>query len=278
MKMLKQPFLLVIILLLFAPLNETKAQILKKIKKKTQDKVENVIVDKTSDKAAEIASKNMDKMLNADFNPYGGGERKAEVSDLPESYAFEWKYQLKMNTDHPKMKDDLVFDYYLTPGKTYFGYAMEQMRSMFTVIDMEKEVSISYMEQGGSPMAMAYKLPGMKEKSENNEMPEFTVTELPSKTFLGYESKGFQMENSQQRIIMYVATDVPVGFTNMYNAANGKHKIPESFKGLLNEQGHALMMYSKIIDKDDPEKNIEMECVSLDETIMIKKNSNYTFM
>ena len=278
MNTLKYTSLIVIGLLLSATLNESKAQILKKIKKRTQDKVENVIINKTSDKAAEIASKNMDKMLSADFNPYGGGEKKAEVSDLPDSYTFEWKYQLKMNTEHPKMKDDLVFDYYLASDQPYFGYAMEQMRSMFTVIDMKKEVSISYMEQEGTPMALAYKLPGMKADPESEDGPEFTVTELPSKTFLGYESKGLQMENSEQRIIMYIATDVPVGFTNMYNAANGKNNIPESFKNLLNEQGHALMMYGKIIDKDDPKKNIEMECISLEETIMVKNNGNYTFM
>lgn len=278
MNMLKYTLLIAIGLLLFASPNESKAQILKKIKKRTKDKVENVIVNKTSDKAAEIASKNMDKMLNADFNPYGGGEKKAEASDLPKNYSFEWKYQLKMKSDHPEMKDDMVFDYYLAPEKSYFGFSMEQMRSMFTVIDMEKGVSISYMEQGGSPMAMAYKLPSTEESQDGEEDPEFTITELPSKTFLGYESKGFQMENTKQRIIMYVATDVPVGFTGMYNAANEKTNIPESFKSLLNKQGHALMMYGKIIDKNDPKKNIEMECISLDETIMVKQNSNYTFM
>ncbi|HSH51370.1 MAG TPA: hypothetical protein VK982_06570 [Bacteroidales bacterium] len=272
--------LLAAISLVFLFAQNTEAQIWKKIKKKTQDKVENVIVDKTSDKAAEITAKKMDQALNADFNLYGKGAKKEDISDLPKSYSFEWKYQLKMKAENPEAKEDITFDYYLAEGQPYFGFSVAQMPSMFTVIDQDKNVTVSYMEQEGSPVALAYQLPETQDEGEAEAeamAADFTVTELPDKVFLGYESKGLQFENSDQRFIVYIAKDTPVSFAGMYDAEKGK-KIPDNFKNILSEQGKKLMMYAKIIDKNDSDNNMEMECISLEEAVMVKQNSNYKFM
>src|SRR5699024_7769346 len=133
MKTLKTFFFVAVAALVLVPTREAEAQLWDKIKKKTQDKVENVIVDKTSDKAAEITAKKMDQALSADFNFYGKGDKKKDVSDLPESYAFEWKYQVQIKQENPDSKGAMVLDYYLAPDQTYFGFTMEQLSSLFSL-------------------------------------------------------------------------------------------------------------------------------------------------
>ncbi|HLR25789.1 MAG TPA: hypothetical protein VK112_07955 [Fodinibius sp.] len=276
MKTLKTFFFIAVAALVLIPAGEAEAQLWDKIKKKTQDKVENVIVDKTSDKAAEITAKKMDQALSADFNFYGKGDKKKDVSDLPESYAFEWKYQVQIKQENPDSKGAMVLDYYLAPDQPYFGFSMAQMSSMFTVVDNSKNSMISYMEQDGNPIAMAYQLPEVEGESED-KAPDFTVTELPDKTFLGYPSKGMQFENTEHRFIVYFAKDTPVGFGGIFDAQKGE-QVPDGFKNIMGEYGNALMMYAKVIDKNDADNNMEMECISLEEAMMVKKNSNYKFM
>src|SRR5699024_12666276 len=110
MKMLKPFLIFVAAMLVLITARDAEAQIWKKIKKKTQDKVENVIVDKTSDKAAEITAKKMDKALSADFNLYGKGNKKEDISDLPEDYNFDWKYQVQMKMENHEVKGNMDFD------------------------------------------------------------------------------------------------------------------------------------------------------------------------
>src|SRR5699024_2835788 len=145
-----------------------------------------------------------------------------------------------------------------------------QMSSMFTVIDNSKHSMISYMEQDGNPVAMAYQLPEIDEASDDEQAPDFTVTELPDKTFLGYPSKGMQLEDTEHCFIVYIAKDTPVGFGGMFDAQNGE-QVPEGFKDIMGEYGNALMMYAKVIDKNDADNNMEMECISLEEAMMVKK-------
>src|SRR5699024_6720609 len=128
----------------------------------------------------------------------------------------------------------------------------------------------------GNPIAMAYQLPEVGSESED-KAPDFTVTELPDKTFLGYPSKGMQFENTEHRFIVYFAKDTPVGFGGIFDAQKGE-QVPDGFKNIVGEYGNVLMLYDKVIDNNDAHNNIEMECIYLKEEMMDKKNCYYNFM
>src|SRR5699024_12255880 len=112
-----------------------------------------------------------------------------------------------------------------------------QMSSIFTVDDNSKSSMRSYMKQDRNPITMAYQLPEVEGESEN-KAPDFTVTELPDKTFLGYPSKGMQFENTEHRFIVYFAKDTPVGFGGIFDAQKGE-QVPDGFKKIMGEKGNA---------------------------------------
>ncbi|MGA9239610.1 MAG: hypothetical protein WBV75_11150, partial [Robiginitalea sp.] len=103
MTRLKKAGLLLTLLLIGGTLQ---GQFLKKLKQKVESRVEDAVTEKIAAKAAGEANKLMDKAFedlleggvgeNAGF-PMGGDPVNPE--DIPDSYDFEWAYELTMYTD-----------------------------------------------------------------------------------------------------------------------------------------------------------------------------------
>lgn len=269
--------ILSIFLLVFA-CQLSHGQFLKKLKKKAEQAVEEVVVRKTADKAAQMAGKGMDKIFNINI-----GGAQVDPSILPSSYDFEWKYTMQMKHKRGNMN----MTYYLKPGAKYFGSQAElennvMANNMFMVFDEEINVLLILMEtENGKAGHVLNNATGELEdiaEQEANSMKDYTFTEVGTKTILGYECQGFQMENEDLKMTMYIAMDAPVSFNQVYGGMQ-QQALPKGFDPKwLDKAENSIMMEMDIVNKKKKKHSAKMTCVALEKapkTIVIE---DYEFM
>lgn len=256
-------------------INNAEAQFLKKLKKTVEDAVEETVINKAADKASEKASKSMDKIFDPSF---GGGKKGEKVvpQNLPESFSFEYKYQLMMSTT----KGDMKMDYLLKPGASYLGVSMDVGPKMFMIMDGEQNISYMFIDSNDNKICTATSLDITDDlDDEMNNLDNYTITSLPNKTFLGYDCPGLQMENDDYVFIMYYTNEAPVSFNDVFKT--DPDRIPVALKSHFNENQNSLMMYMDMKDKKNKgKKNTSgtMECTSLETTDFELSTAGYKLM
>ncbi len=257
---------------------DSNAQLWKKIKNKTKQKIEDRAAEKISDKIAEAVMGKMTEKVESESNPYkvNIGSRVSKPENLQEEYKFDWKYQVKMTSK--STDDDTRIDYMLPEEGNYFGYTIPEAEAMFSVIDFENGAMISYMEEEGNSFALTHDYPQLDyDELENTESGQgVNVSELADKKILGYTAKGFKYETDRTIMIVYFTEEADVSFSGFGTLPN--QGLPLTYGSQLNISKDALMLYMKFSDKDNPENEMEMECVGLDKEKLTKKNSEYNFL
>lgn len=255
----------------------TQAQFWKKLTKKAEQAVENVIVQKTTDKAAQMAGSGMDKIFDIDFEG-----AQADPSILPESYDFEWKYTMQMK----HQKGNMNMTYYLKPGAKYFGSQPEMednpmANGMFMVFDESLDIMAIFMdtENGKSGTLLKNSTGNIEDLAEHEatNMNDYTFTEIGTKTILGYECQGFQLENEELKMTMFIAMDAPVSFNQVY----GSHmkNTPKGFDPKWMEKAESsIVMEMEMVHKNKKKNNMTMTCVTLEKSSKTLKVSDYEFM
>ena len=274
MKTLK-PLLLTFIFLFIG--STTQAQFLKKLKKRAEEAIEEVVVRKTADKAAQMTEKGMDKIFNIDF-----GGPQVDPSVLPERYDFEWKYTMQMKHE----KGNMNMTYYLTPGAKYFGSQPEMednpmANGMFMVFDEKLDIMAIFMETEDGKSGTLLKNPSIDiediAEQEEANLEDYTFTEIGTKTILGYECQGFQMENDEMKITMYMAMDAQVSFNQVYGS-HMKTK-PKGFDPKWMEKAeNSIVMEMDMIHKKKKKYNAKITCVALEKSPKTLVVSDYEFM
>lgn len=241
------------------------AQFLKKLTQKVQKKVEDVVLDKTSDKAADKTSKSMDKLFDFNFKNGTSTGKKVDIKDLPATYNFSYQYTLKMTTSN----GDMDIDYFLEPDVSYMGVRMNAGVPFFMITDDGTNATYMFMESGGNKIvtATALNMDEEIEAIENLEVPtlnDFTITNLPNKTYLGYNCIGKQFENEQYVFTSYFTMDAPVSFDQVFKSE--MERYPGPIKEQFQAYEGALLMYMEMKDKvNKGKKNTSgsMECTSI---------------
>lgn len=255
------------------------AQIWKVIKNKTKQKVEDKVAEKVSDKLAEVILEKLSKSFNSSSNPYNGAGRISKPENLPAEYTFDWSYKVKMKNNEDS-SDDIIFEYKLPKSGNYFGYSMNDTDQMFSVVDIDNDAIISYMDEEGSSFAISHAYPSHFtneiDSLDNNSEERFTVTELDSKEFLGYTAKGYEIETSESIMIVYVTSEAGISFS-------GASALPSLGQFITNninikETEDSLTLYMKFTSKSDSDQVFEMECIDLRKESFNKDNSTYKFM
>ena len=269
---MKKKILLVAVILTSFGVTHSNAQFLKKLKKKVLEKTEDVIINKAADKVADKASDKtgeaMDNLLNPDFgslmNPMG---EKVDMSKLPASYKFDYRYAMKMSTQD----GTIDMDYYLNKTEPYMGMKMfmgeDKNMSMSMVFDEGNKALITYV----NGMAIATEMDLNEDIDEDEDMyKDFTFKELPNRTFLGYDCIGREMENDEYKFTIYIAPDMEAGFGNMFKSKHAN--IPPSMQKFSKEYENGLMMYMEMVDKKNKNKKnltATMECVAFEPTNLV---------
>jgi hypothetical protein len=224
-----------------------------------------------------MAGKGMDKIFDIDFSA-----PQVDPSVLPERYDFEWKYTMQMK----HKKGNMNMTYYLTPGAKYFGSQPEMednlmANGMLMVFDQELDIMAIFMETEDGKSGTLLKNPSIDiedvAEQEEANMDDYTITEIGTKTILGYECQGFQMENDELKMTMYIAMDAPVSFNQVY----GSH-IKTKPKGFdpkwMEKADSSIVMEMDMVHKKKKKFNTKMTCVALEKSPKTLVVSDYEFM
>ncbi|WP_224484405.1 hypothetical protein [Robertkochia aurantiaca] len=267
----------VICLLLAAP--DTQAQFLKKLKKKVEKTLEQTAIEKIDDKVEDAASKSMDKMLNGDFmkgNPMINTGEMADMSEVPDTYDFEYLYVLQMADDTKGEKVDM--NMHLKPDASYWGMSMPQAGDITMVHDVDNELMVMFMADKGQKMAMAMKIdPSDMINYEEEEQPEFDVREIEGKEILGYDCQGFEVETDEYLVTVYNTFEAEVSLVNVFGA---NKELPDNFdpKWLQQDGNYGLMMEMHMKDKTGKEDDVSMKCVKLEKQPITIAKADYESM
>lgn len=248
------------------------AQFLKKLKQKVERQVEDVVTDKIAAKAAGETDKLMDKALdgfleggigeNAGF-PMGGDP--VDPEDIADTYDFEWVYELTITTD--KMEEPIPMQYLLKEGSSYWGMNIEQKEAKILMIfDAEKMMTLMFMDANDSRFMTASKIPEDALEGEDFSPEDgYEIKEIPGKTIMGYDCKGFEMEDATYRTTVYSTFEAEVGFGDMYK--KNEH-FPENFdmEWIRDGDKSAMVMEMVIEDKTSNELDAKMVCTRLEKT------------
>ena len=241
------------------------AQFLNRLKNKIVEKTEDVIINKTADKAAERTSAAMDKILNQKldglFNIDTG--KMVDVTELPDEYKFNYLYKIKMATG----EGDMEMDYFFNKDESYFGARSQLAPDVIMVFDVDKNLFV--IKSGESVIAREIELDANSEMAEEEDFyNDYTFKELPNKEFLGISCPGYEMENDENRFIVYIAPDVGVGF----GSANGSKivNMPKEMQAFSKRHEKGLMMYMEMENKLDAKNKdkalTSMECIAFEES------------
>ncbi|EDP72551.1 hypothetical protein FBALC1_15657 [Flavobacteriales bacterium ALC-1] len=253
-------------------------QFLKKLKKRAEEAAKEAILRKAEEKAARAAEKSVEKVLNFDFS-----KKSEDPSILPKSYEFEWKYVLQMQTNN----NNVNMVYYLKPDAKYFGAKPDmgkrkQVGSMYMVMDESLKVMTLFTDmneqKNGHILSTNENLITEDEdEDENEEIEEFTFKEIDTKTILGYECQGFELESGEYNIKMYIAFDAPVSFNQVFGT-HTKH-IPKGFNPKWFELAdNSLVLEMDFTHKKKKKYNSKMVCVALDNESTSIKVDEYQFI
>ena len=259
----------IVTLLLVMMVGSSQAQIFDKIKEAASQSAEKKTRSKTGDKAAN---------RNAAYKGMGFGKNKLDVSQVPDSYDFSWKYTMKVTTDKAK---EVVMDYFLQPNAGYVGASTNQSGSdMFMIMDNENKITVTAFGKGAEKTAMASKMPEYEKSAEelDPKYTKFTYKALPDKVILGYNCKGVEASNASYIMKFYYTTDAKVSFANVFNVQNSKNKLPDFFKNYFKPNEKPLMLQMESKDLENGGKVTVMECIALNKETKSFKKADYKFM
>ncbi len=276
--------ILLIVLVSIISTSVTNAQFLKKLQRRVELAAEEAVIRKIEEKVSQKTGEGMDKILDKDFNNMFkkkfGGMSAVDPSILPESYDFDWKYTMQIQSK----EGTFVMNYFLKPQAKYFGAKPEipqskSKGSMFTVMDFERNVNTIFMDLGSSKTATPLSMPkdmGLK-ADDDDQTEEYTFEEIGTKEILGYKSQGFKMENDEVLMIIYVAMNAPVSFTQIFGVDT--KKMPKGFNPKwLDKADNSLVMEMEFTDKKTKKNSSKMIVTALNEEPFSIIKNDYQFM
>ncbi|MBV2165878.1 MAG: hypothetical protein KUL76_05030 [Kaistella sp.] len=279
MKTLSKTPLFTAVFLLFLG-NLINAQFLDKLKKTVADKVERTIINKTAEKAAQKTDNTLDKVFDTNLNK-NKQTQKVNPANVPSSFDFEYQYRLTFTTATSKTK--LNMDYFLKPKATYMGVKMEQVKGqeVFMVMDGQTNINYMFIKAGENKMATASSINGdeIAGDTQDSNYEGYTFTDLPNRTFLGYNCKGKKMENSEYVFVLYFTDEAPVSFNDVFKMDTDR--IPAAVKKQFSGGEKSTMMYMEMTDKlnkGKKDRSGTMECTLLQPQKFTFSTAGYRFM
>lgn len=238
---------------------------------------EEVYVDESTSGSGDMDSNTISNTPG--MNPIMGGG--AGKSNLPSSYDFDWEYQTEIVTGEDQK---IEMNYLINTTTTdYFGMEMSTEESkgqgdMRMVMDSKNKKTIMLMEGNGQKMAQVMKMPNANGKTKGNA-DNYKFTEIGSKTILGYECFGMQVEDTKYIATMYYTLDAPVTFSALFGMANMKN-APKGFDPALIQvlAEESLLMEMTATNKKKTKESFTMTAKSLNPKPTSLQMSEYQVM
>ena len=147
------------------------------------------------------------------------------------------------------------------------------------VLDFKLEAMVMFNEYGGQKMAMLTKLKDPSNKKITDKDRNYTYKEVGTKTILGFECYGIEIENKNSFVTLWFTLDAPVNFSAFFafssEAAPKGFSDPQLFDVLKDE---ALLMEMQMINKKKTNQKMIMTAISLEEKKTEIHKKDYQFM
>lgn len=282
------------------------AQFLRKLKKQAEQAAERTVLKKTDEIVTKKTEQTIDGVVEGDkddnqdteereevlvnqtssqgipssggINPMMGG-KKVDTSKLPNSYNFNWEYHTEIVTGN---KETITLTYLINTETTdYFGMEMATEQSkkqgdIKMVMDSKNQNTVMFMEGNGQKMAQVTNMPEVKpDKTDQN----IKYTEISTKTILGYECFGIQVEDPQYIATMYYTLDAPITFSSLFGMMHSKG-APKGFDPALIQvlAEESLLMEMTATHKKKAKESFTMAAKSLTKKSTSIKTSDYQVM
>lgn len=269
----------ILILFFLAVGAKSEAQFFKKIAKSAEHAAERAVLKKTEQEASKKTDKALDGIFNMEIGGMVGGSNM-DPSLLPEDYSYEWRYTLQ--TEHKR--GSMTMHYYLKEDGIDFASRMEMqqqtmMSGMLMVIDPALNATTILMNSNGKKHGQIISTPeiDLEEMSNENSMEGYEFKEIGTKEILGYTCQGFQIENEETKMTMYVAFNTPVSLNKVYGS--DPKRLPKGFDPIWLDKisENNLMMEMDMQNKKKPKQSAKMRCVALERDPMTIDISEYDF-
>ncbi|MEQ3796364.1 DUF4412 domain-containing protein [Flavobacteriaceae bacterium MJ-SS4] len=214
------------------------------------------------------------------------GSKNNSAEKLPDTYVFNWLFKTNMEiTGKKKSKNtETNMNFFLNTDKDYYGMDVENedMKKSggkaVMVFDFKEEAMVMFADYGGQNMAMLNKLKDPTKKEIKEKDRNYSFKEIGTKTILGYQCYGMEVENKDSLVTLWFTLDAPVNFSAFFafssEAAPKGFSDPQLFDVLKED---ALLMEMEMIDKKKGE-NIKMTAISLEEQKTEFHKKDYQFM
>lgn len=226
------------------------AQILKRLKKKAAESVEESATKRMEKKTEEEIEKAMDEIFesnqkqakkNPNQAPYDTQPMRSSSSDKKpaSSYVFDYRLIAEMHFDGQK---DMGMDYLLSSKGKYYAMEMNQGMQMLMVTDVDRNVMFQFMDYGANKMMMAQDLT-IDEIEEQEQIENTKFNTIPNKTIMGYDCEGIEMINDEMHTKIYFTKKAPVSFTFFNDPEQSQNlAIPKEVKALIDDDVLMLEM------------------------------------
>ncbi len=270
---------------------DANAQLLKRLKNKAKDRVNEKIENKIDQKLEEAANKMVDRTWESVFgeesaSESGSGTKGASPRSLPftlnsnvnteEEYSFHRFSEMEIITTDENGSDSepTLMKMLFNNDGDYSGTSFineesrDKKEEVFIVYDYKNEAMVMLMnsEDGKASFAYDWTQPAVTmdyEESEGNGYEEFSeYEELGSKTILGFECKGYKMEDDYSSTEFWVTEETDSGYQKMMNA-NGSTRYFQGRTMMFNSSATVMEMES--LNKQTNEK-MTMKMTKVDES------------
>ncbi len=253
MKLLKTTLLLVIFSLSFT--QNSNAQILKRLKKKVQQVVEETMLEKSSDSLHDDDSNYQDKNDERLQNMFMGNKEDVPIESV---YKFDTSVTYRMESVADNKPVSIDYNMLFSKNNNYMATKMQNINSeemkgksgamqMTTILDDKNQAMIMLMED--QKIAQVISMEKIKDVAVNEDSEETDIeTSKPNikktgrtKKILGYQCDEFETITEDGKSLVWITKELSVYHKNMFSNLNKSlggdqfNNYPDAAKGLMME-------------------------------------------
>ncbi|UKM66403.1 hypothetical protein GSB9_02993 [Flavobacteriaceae bacterium GSB9] len=201
--------------------------------------------------------------------------------DLPDSYDFDWLLETEM-VINSKNKDVMNMTFLIKEDAPYQATKItsrenKNMGITTMVFDLNLNAMIMFMDAQGSKFLQMY--PTQDSGKTDIDIDKYKITELPTKTIIGYNCKGLQFEDDRYIMKIYHTTEADITLANFLNfGGQTKMDFPDIDPRITKQFANGLIMEMDMVDKKKSKNNVNIIAKSLKKEKSSIKKGDYNEM
>lgn len=262
----------------FSFIQNSDAQLLKRIGRKVKETAEGTIEKKTEEKTQEETEKAFDNVFTSDTTQQkknGGSSYGLSDKEPPSSYQFKHRVDMRM-TSGKDGKDSVNLNYFLPETGNFMCTMVEGQEAMgsLSVIDLDKSAMFMFMDQGGSKTRMAIDLDMKSANDEAAEETNYVVTKTgKTKMILGYNCEEYLIVGEDMKINGWVTKEVDIRFPEAFYDVEQKDQADQAW---VNEMdGFAMEMTMVDTSKKKPQST-KIVCTGIETSKLNINTGDYS--